>query len=97
MWQVGADAPAAIYQQFHHLRTSDTLEGEPPWVADVPLSRQTLRTGDTVVVMADFFDAPANAALFIDIGHYTLPDVARVPSAQGGAGVIRLGPFVAGR
>jgi len=97
VWQVGADAPAAIYQQFHHLRTSDTLEGEPSWVADVPLSRQTLRTGDTVVVMADFFDAPANAALFIDIGHYTLPDVARVPGAQGGAGVIRLGPFVAGR
>lgn len=92
LWRVVDAPPAATIQQFHHLRTSDRLQGEPFMGADVPLSVHQWRRGDYLVVMGDFFDVPAGD-YWVDIGHYTLPDVTRLLRADGGDHV-RLGAFV---
>ncbi|MEL6269730.1 MAG: hypothetical protein AAFR22_07950, partial [Chloroflexota bacterium] len=78
-------------QQFHHLRTTDTLEGEPFAVSDVSVRGHLWREGDTVIVMADFFDLQPGVRYTLDVGHYTLPDVVRIPSNDGD--VVRLGNF----
>lgn len=94
LWQVESDAPPGVFQQFHHLRRSADLDGDPQAISDVPLSRATWRVGDRVVVMADFFDVPAGDTWVVDVGHYTLPDLARVSGLEGGDRLVRLGPFV---
>lgn len=92
LWQVDADAAPGIYQQFHHLRNQS--EGEPLAISDVALSRATWRVGDRVIVMADFFDiTPGTPNLTVDIGHYTLPDLARVARSDGDDSPVRLGVF----
>lgn len=93
LWHVEDEAAPGTYQQFQHLRAADALEGDPLLVSDVGLSRNTWQVGDYVIVMADFFDAPADGALFVDVGHYTLPDLARVPITDGDESWTRLGPF----
>jgi len=95
LWRVRETPPAGVYQQFHHLRSAAALDGQPLAIADVPLAADRWRTGDRLVVMGDFW-ADAGGPFWVDVGHYTLPDVARIPRADGGAdGLIRLGPFTA--
>lgn len=91
LWRVTDSPPAQTTQQFHHLRDAAALDGEPLAVSDVPLSLHTWQVGDRVIVMADFFEIDAGE-YWIDAGHYTLPDVTRVPRADG-SDSIRLGPF----
>lgn len=88
------------YRQFHHLRTADTLDAStpPPIAADVPLSTHNWQAGDRVIVMGDFFpDAPGT--FWVDVGHYTLPDVQRIPISPDDQAradyddLVRLGPF----
>jgi hypothetical protein len=94
LWRVTADTAPGTYQQFHHLRGA--TEGDPLAISDVPLSRATWRVGDHVIVMADFFDiTPGTENLSIDIGHYTLPDLTRIPRSDSGESLISLGTFTA--
>lgn len=90
LWRVIDPPPPGIYQQFHHLRAADTLEGAPLMVSDVPVSAHDWRVGDTLIVMGDFFVDSTNEYR-VDVGHYTLPDLARVPHAEGDS--VRLGSF----
>jgi hypothetical protein len=82
LWRAGESADLGIVQQFHHLRTAETPDGAPFMGSDVPLSLHTWHPGDRVIVMADFFDVPPGAYA-LDIGHYTLVDMARIPRADG--------------
>jgi hypothetical protein len=96
LWRVDADAAPGTYQQFHHLRDASEGEpsGEPRAISDVALSRATWRVRDRVIVMADFFDIePGTENLTVDIGHYTLPDLARVAINDAADTLVRLGPF----
>ncbi len=69
------------------------LTGQPPvYSADVPVSAASWRAGDRLIVIGDVFDAPPGAYA-VRAGHYTLPDVARIPRADGGDGAIDLGAF----
>jgi hypothetical protein len=90
MWRVMEIPPAGIYQQFHHLRTVDTLEGEPIIVADVPVSAHDWQVGDRLIIMGDFF-VDQTAEYWVDVGHYTLPNITRIPHTDGDS--VRLGPF----
>jgi hypothetical protein len=92
LWRVQQAPPPGIYQQFHHLRTADTLTGEPFGIADVPVTAHNWRVGDRLVVMGDFFVEP-DREYWVDTGQYTLPDVQRVPRADSPGDSIRLGPF----
>jgi hypothetical protein len=91
LWRVLETPPAGVYQQFHHLYASPDVNGEPLQGSDVPLSVYNWRAGDRVIVMGDFFDVPPGE-YWVNIGHYTLPDVARVGREDGGDSVL-LGPF----
>lgn len=90
LWRVMEMPPMGTYQQFHHLRTADTLDGEPFMVADVPISTHDWQVGDLLIVMGDFF-VDQTAGYWVDVGHYTLPDVARISYDDGNS--VRLGPF----
>jgi hypothetical protein len=94
LWQAGEVQLTATVQQFHHLRTADAPDSDPLMVSDVPLTLGAWRSGDRVIVMADFFDVPPGEYT-LDIGHYTLPDVLRIPRIDGGDSV-RLGTFTVG-
>jgi 4-amino-4-deoxy-L-arabinose transferase-like glycosyltransferase len=93
LWRVIEPLTSGTYQQFHHLRSDEMVDGEPLQGADVPLSAHRWQEGDLVIVMGDFFDVTPGEYV-VDVGHYTLPDVARIPRADGGEGAVRLGPFV---
>ncbi len=94
LWRVDGEAAQGTYQQFHHLRGADA--GEPLAISDVALSRATWQVSDRVIVMADFFDVAAGTAhLTVDIGHYTLDNMARVGRGDGGDPLVTLGPFAA--
>ncbi len=97
LWRVDGDAvPGVVYQQFHHLRDAAHADGDPLAISDVALSRATWRVGDRVIVMADFFDiAPGTEELSLDIGHYTLPDLTRIPRTDADDSVVHLGSFSA--
>ncbi len=96
LWRVDADAAPGVYQQFHHLRDAVHVEGDPLAIADVALSRATWRVGDRVIVMADFFDvAPGTPNLSLDVGHYTLPDLTRIPRTDADDSAVHLGSFTA--
>jgi multidrug transporter EmrE-like cation transporter len=90
LWRVSALPPSGTYQQFHHLRTADTLEDQPLHVADVPISAHTWQMGDWLVVMADFF-VDSSREYWVDVGHYMLSDMTRMTHADGDS--VRLGPF----
>ncbi|MBZ0293519.1 MAG: hypothetical protein K8L99_13210, partial [Anaerolineae bacterium] len=92
LWRVLDTPPEGAYQQFHHLRTADTLEGEPFQVSDVPVAAHQWQVGDRLIIMGDFFVEP-DAEYWVDLGQYTLPDVQRVPRLDGRGDSIRLGPF----
>lgn len=94
LWHVDADAAPGTYQQFHHLRVEG--QDEPLAISDVALSRETWGVGDRVLVMADFFDIPTGTGgLSVDVGHYTLPDLNRIPRADSEASLVSLGTFSA--
>ncbi|MFN8451656.1 MAG: hypothetical protein U0521_24465 [Anaerolineae bacterium] len=97
LWRADADAALGTYQQFHSPADAESdVSAEPLAISDVSLSRGTWRVGDRVIVMADFFDiAPGTANLTVDIGHYTLPDLARVARSDAGETLVRLGAFSA--
>ncbi len=90
LWQAPGALPADV-QQFHHLRTPTTLEGEPFAVSDVSVRGHTWQADDSVIIMADFFQLEPELAYTVDVGHYTLPDVTRIPHAD--SDVVRLGTF----
>ncbi len=90
LWRAGAALQMGTIQQFHHLQRADAPDGEPLSVSDVPLALHTWRAGDTVVVMADFFAVPPSLYT-VDLGHYTLPDVIRIPRVDGGDSVRLIG------
>lgn len=90
VWQVEAPPPAGVLQQFHHLRNASTAEGDPFAISDVPLSIHHWRVGDKLILMADFLDVP-DGEYWIELGHYSFPDLARIPSGSGT--VIRLENF----
>ena len=95
LWRVESAPPAGgTLQQFHHLRPAAAAAEENFEGADVPLSVHQWQVGDRLVVMGDFFDVPAGDYI-VDIGHYALPDLTRIPTADGDD-LIRLGPFTAG-
>ena len=92
LWRVIAVPASGTYQQFHHLNTAATLDGQPFAVSDVPLSAFNWRVGDRLIVMGDFF--PKSAARFwVDVGQYTLPDLKRALRQDNAGDSIRLGPF----
>lgn len=92
LWRVAGDPPVSgTRQQFHHLYPAEHSASEPLMIADVPISAHNWRTGDRLIVMADFFDVPPGEYT-VRTGHYTLPDVARIPRADGGDSIL-LGPF----
>lgn len=95
LWRVEGEGDPGTYQQFHHLWAADQLDGDPLSISDVSLSRTLSISGDLVVVMADFFDTPRDQAFFVDIGHYTLESLSRVPT-ESSSDSLRLGPFFVG-
>ncbi len=97
LWTVNSGTAPRTYQQFDHLRLSTNDASDAPLaISDVALSRQTWQVGDKVIVMADFFNIAAGTPdLTIDIGHYTLPDMARIPIDGLSGSMISLGPFTA--
>lgn len=91
LWRADG-AIGANVQQFHHLRTSTPQTGAPFAVSDVSVRGHTWQAGDLVIVMGDFIDlAPGDYA--VEVGHYTLPDVTRIPHAAGD--LVQLGTFTA--
>jgi len=92
LWRVVSVPASGTYQQFHHLNTSTTLDGQPFLVSDVPLSAFNWRMGDRLIVMGDFFPKAANH-FWVDVGQYTLPDLKRAARIDGTGDSIRLGPF----
>jgi 4-amino-4-deoxy-L-arabinose transferase-like glycosyltransferase len=91
LWRVMSLPASGTYQQFHHLRTATTLDGEPFKVSDVPLSAKQWRIGDRLIVIGDFFPEEPDQ-FWVDIGHYTLPDLQRILRTDGKDSV-RIGPF----
>ncbi|NDJ59813.1 MAG: hypothetical protein GYB67_01740 [Chloroflexi bacterium] len=97
LWRVTAEAAPATYQGFHHLRRAAAAESSQPFkIADVSLSRHTWQVGDRVIVMADFFDVPPDDSYVVDVGHYTLPDVQRIPRLDSQGDLVQIGPFTPG-
>lgn len=92
LWRVFDAPPEGTYQQFHHLRTASTLEGEPFQISDVPVTAHQWRVGDHLIIMGDFFVEP-DAEYWVDVGQYMLPDVQRVSRLDDHGDSIRLGPF----
>lgn len=93
LWRVMIPPGSGRYQQFHHLRTTATLDNEQPaHIADVAISAHDWRVGDRLIVMSDFF-VDGTDDYWVDVGHYTLPALQRIPRADGTDGMIRLGPF----
>lgn len=80
-------------QQFHHLRTADTLDDAPLMVSDVSVRGHLWQPGDTVIVMADFVDLQPGVDYVVDVGHYTLPDVTRIAINGYNQDVMQLGKF----
>jgi hypothetical protein len=92
LWRVMSLPKTGTYQQFHHLRTQSTLSGDPFKVSDVGLSASTWQVGDRLIVMGDFFPDSSDQ-FWVDIGHYTLSDMQRIPRADGQGDTVRIGPF----
>jgi len=83
LWRVTDTLPRTTIQQFNHLyRVDDNIDGQPFMGSDVALSVHTWRRRDLVIVMADFFEVPAGDYL-LGVGHYTLPDLTRIPRVDG--------------
>jgi hypothetical protein len=91
VYRVTGNPPQATIQQFTHLRTADTLDGPPPLTADIPLSAQNWRAGDTIIGIADFLEYQTGIDYWLDIGQYDLATGVRFTHAEGDS--IRLGPF----
>lgn len=98
LWRVTEPPPVGTFQQFHHLwddtmATDPTDEvDEPVQISDVPLSVHEWRGGDRLIVMADFFNVMPGTYR-VDLGHYGLPGLMRVPRADGEGNAVQLGPF----
>jgi 4-amino-4-deoxy-L-arabinose transferase-like glycosyltransferase len=85
-------APATSIQQFTHLRTADTLEGAPPFTADISLGASHWQVGDTLIGIADFLTYDSTTEYWLDIGQYELNSLIRYPRLDEGDSV-RLGGF----
>jgi hypothetical protein len=101
IWRITDSPDRTDYHQFHHLRTSETLDSDsmPVMVADVPMSARNWQIGDRLIVMSDFFidrEAYSGQDLWVDVGHYTLTDMARRLRLDGEGDLVRLGPFDVG-
>ena len=90
LWKASKSLSADVHQ-FHHLYLLEQSEPVPALGADVSIHGATWRSGDWVIVMGDFFDLPTQNTYIIEVGHYTLTDMVRIPH-QGGDRV-RLGTF----
>jgi len=85
------------YHQFHHLYGDG--DAEPVAIHDVPVSSSAWRTGDTLIVWADF-DMPPDEVVWLETGMYVWPDLRRSPvlNREGDPlAPIRLGPIEAER
>ena len=94
LYPLGAEAAAAC-QRGETPVVDDwvALTNQPPaYNSDVPLSAHVWRSGDRLIVMADVFDLPPGAYA-LRTGHYTLPDVARIPRTDGNDGAVDVGAF----
>lgn len=92
LWRVLESPPVGTYQQFHHLRRAESLEDEPLMISDVPISTHDWRVDDMLIVMGDFF-VDQQTEFWVEIGHYSLPDVTRIPRTDGTGDSVRLGPI----
>jgi hypothetical protein len=92
VYRVTEPVPQAAVQQFTHLRTAETLEGPPPHTADISLSAQNWRVGDTVIGIADFLDFETGVDYWLDLGQYDLATGVRYSRADEGDS-LRIGPF----
>jgi hypothetical protein len=92
LWTVLSLPPDGTYQQFNHLQTAQTLDNGLFRGADVPLSANRWQVGDRLIVIGDFFDVDAGQ-YWVDVGHYTLPDVTRIARSEDGSDLVRIGPF----
>jgi hypothetical protein len=94
LWRVTATPAPGVLHQFHHLRAGDAPDPttQPLAVTDVPLSSQVWQVGDRVIVMGDFVLDTAGE-YWVDVGHYSLPEVRRFTRDDGQGDSIRLGPF----
>jgi hypothetical protein len=93
LWRVLQQPAPGTYQQFHHLRTSDTLDSDQPFaISDVTISAHRWQVGDRLIVIGDFF-VDKTGPYWVDVGHYTLPEGQRIPGVDGGPDSVRLGSF----
>jgi hypothetical protein len=67
----------------------------PPFlISDVPVSAAAWRDGDWLVIMADFAaEAVPPGTYWLDVGHYRLGDMQRIPRADGAGDSARFGPL----
>lgn len=94
LYPLGAEADAACLRgETPALDDWAALTSQPPaYSSDVPVSADVWRVGDRLIVMADVFDLPPGAYA-LRTGHYTLPDVARIPRLDGSDGAVDVGVF----
>ena len=92
-WEVAGPIAPGDYHVFNHLRAAGAPD--PIAIQDAPASSPAWRVGDRMLVWADL-DPPAAGPLFVDVGMYTWPDIARVAAldrAGDPLAPIRLGPL----
>lgn len=94
LWHVVAAPPDETWNQFHHLRLTDSpdLTVQPFAISDVPTSGRYWRAGDHVIVMADFW-VEIGQTFWVDVGHYTYPQLQRAARVDGQGDSVRLGSF----
>lgn len=90
LWKATQPLSSDVHQ-FHHLYLSEQSGATPIGVSDVSVHGASWQKGDWVVVMGDFFDLPTQNTYIIEVGHYTLSDMVRIPHPGGDR--VRLGTF----
>lgn len=97
LWQIDQET-SATFHQFHHLYTEDG--NEPLAVHDVPVSSPAWRTGDRLIVWAEF-DIDPSQDMWVETGMYEWPTIERSPVLNRDGpqpdplAPIRLGPIAA--
>ena len=90
LWKASQPLSPNVHQ-FHHLYLPQQTDPAPMLGSDVSVHGASWQAGDWVIVMGDFFDLPTQNAFIIEVGHYTLTDMVRIPHQQGDR--VRLGTF----
>lgn len=94
MYHIDSLPEPGMYRQFTHLRDAAMLDAEHPvLIADVPLSSQNWRAGDTLIVMADFFPT-APGEFWFDVGQYAADRFGRFARRDGQGDSVRIGSFM---